>query len=107
MKDVNIKNLAVLSERRAGLRPANTLFNYYVGKVDALNRAKISKEKIAKELNVSARTVSNWLHVLSAVNVLKYKYSGTMHLNPEIYFEGTKENFENALETFKRFKSDI
>lgn len=107
MKDVKIKNLTVLTERRRGMRPANTLFNYYVGEVDALNCAKISKDKIATSLNVSARTVANWIRTLSDAGVIKYKYSGLTRLNPEIYFDGSMKNYKKALAEYQRFKADI
>lgn len=107
MKKMQIKKLDVLSERQPGLRPANTLFNVYVQKVDELNRAHVKKEKLANELNVTSRTVANWIRALVNVGAIKYKYSGEMRLNPDVYFDGATKNYKKALEEFKKFKSDI
>ena len=107
MKKIQIKNLDVLSERQPGLRPANTLFNVYVRKVDALNRAHVKKDKLANELNVTPRTVANWIRALANVGTIKYKYSGDVRLNPDVYFDGAVKDYKKALEEYASFKSDI
>ena len=107
MEEIRIKNLNVLNERRRGLRPATSLFYYYQDHADELNRVKIQKSELAAELNVSERTVSNWVRALANVGLIKYKYSGSARLNPEFWFVGSQENYKKALEEYKRFKSDI
>ena len=104
---IQIKNLDILKERRRGLRSALALFYVYVEKVDALNRATISKDVLAAELHVSARTVKNWAKALTDVGAIKYKYSGSARLNPDIYFNGTKENYIKAQEEYKLFRGDL
>ena len=107
MEQIYIKNFNVLKERQRWLRPATLLYYYYQEHVDELNCAKIQKSELASELNVSERTITNWVHALSKAGLIKYKYSGSVRLNPDFYFVGTKDNLEKALEEFKRFKSDI
>ena len=106
-KTIKIKKLDVLNERRRGLRPATSLFNYYQDHTDELNRVKIQKIELAAVLNVSERTISNWVRALASVGLIKYKYSGAARLNPEFWFVGSQTNYEKALEEYKRFKSDI
>ena len=107
MDIVKNKDISVLNERRRGIRPAKSLFYFYVDNVDALNRATFSKEKLGAELNVSARTVANYILALANAGVIKYKYSGSMRLNPKNYFEGTQENYEKALLEYATYKSDV
>ena len=106
-EELKINNVEILYERRKGLRSALSLFYYYKEHVDELNRIEMPKNNVANVLKVCDRTVKNWVKVLSRAGIIKYKYSGSVRLNPEICFSGTKENFEKALLEFKRFKSDI
>ena len=104
---IYVNNTEILNERRKGLRPAVALFHYLTARADALGVVNATKEDLAKALNVCPRTVKNWLYALKNANVLKYKYSGKIQLNPDIYFSGTDEQRKIALETYKAFKSDI
>ncbi len=107
MKTVLIKNLDVMNERKPCLRPATSLFNYYRDNVDALNRIEAPKDVLAQKLNVSRRTLSNWIHALVNSGVIKYKYSGSARLNPNIYFNGLKKDYDKAVIEFDRFHSDL
>jgi len=107
MEEIRIKNVDVLNEKRRGLRPASRLYYYYVDHVDKLNRAEIKKEKLAAALNVSPRSVSNWVRALANAGLIKYKYSGSARLNPKNYFFGTETNYIAALEEYERFRSDV
>lgn len=104
---IYIKNTSVLNERRRNLRSATSLFNLYQERVDNLNCVKISKDALAEELNVTSRTVANWLRALSDAGVIKYKYSGSARLNPKIYFSGSEENYIKALSEYERFHGDL
>ncbi len=104
---IYVNNTEILHERRRGLRPAVTLFYYLKDKIDAQNVVNTSKEELARALNVCPRTLKNWLYSLRQINVIKYKYSGKIQINPDIYFSGSEEQRKAALETFRAFKSDI
>lgn len=107
MEEIKIKNVDVLNERRRALRPASRLYYYYVDQKDELNRINIKKETLASALNVSPRTVSNWVRALADAGLIKYKYSGSARLNPKNYFFGTETNYIAALEEYERFRSDV
>ena len=104
---VYINKTELLNERRKALRPATSLFNYYRDHVDALNRIQNTKNELAERLRVSRRTISNWTRALHDAGVIKFKYSGSARLNPEVYFSGSEENYIKALEEYKNFKSDL
>lgn len=106
MKTVHNKNLEILNERRR-LRTAAPLLNYYIDNVDAFNAGKFNKDDLARHFNVTARTVSNWVHALAEAHVIKYKYSGLTRLNPKIYFKGTQEDYDRALADYATFRGDI
>ena len=100
-------NLRFASERKKGLRAGMPLFHYLATKVDTKNRLKTQKRRLAEEFNVSPRTVGNWLKVLADVGAIKYKYSGSLRLNPNFYHFGTEEEKQKATEEYKLFRSDI
>lgn len=102
-----INDLSILADRLPEIRPAMVLLNIYVQKADAQNRIDIPKRILAKVLNVTPHTISNWLRKLSNAGAIKYKYSGSARLNPNFYFYGTQENFDLAEKEWKEFKSDI
>lgn len=107
MNDVNVRNLTIFSERRRNLRPALLLWNLFINIADDVGLIKAKKTDLAASLNVSERTVANWIHALVSVGSIKYKYSGKTLLNPNIYFSGSKKNYKKALQEWKTFKSDI
>lgn len=102
-----INDLSILADRLPYIRPAMVLLNIYIQKVDAQNRADVPKTVLAKVLNVSAHTISNWLRKLSKAGAIKYKYSGSVRLNPNFYFYGTQDEFDEAEKEWKAFKSDM
>ena len=107
MEEIRIKSLDVLNEKQKLLRPASRLYYYYVDHADKLNRVSIKKETLAQALNVSPRTVSNWVRALADAGLIKYKYSGSARLNPKNYFIGTANDYNAALEEYSRFRSDV
>ncbi|MBQ9781897.1 MAG: replication/maintenance protein RepL [Clostridia bacterium] len=106
MKTVYNKNLEILNERRR-LRSAATLLNYYIDNVDAWNAGKFTKDDLARKFNVTSRTVANWIYALVEAQVIKYKYSGATRLNPKIYYDGTRENYEKASSEYDAFRGDV
>lgn len=106
MENVKIKKLDVLNSSRA-LRGAAVLVNYYIDNVDALNFIKMSKNNLSIHFNVAPRTVANWIYALVEAQVIKYKYSGATRLNPKIYYDGTRENYEKASSEYDAFRSDV
>lgn len=107
MNHVSINKIDVLNERRKGLRPATSLFNFYRDNVDALNRISKTKDELAARLRVSRRTISNWTRALCEVGVIKFKYSGSARLNPQVYFSGSEEDFKKAILEYETFRSDL
>ena len=105
--EIKINNVDIIYSNRKGLRVAVSLFMYYKDHVDELNCIQLPKGDLATILEAHERTIKNWVKALSDAGIIKYKYSGTVRLNPEIYFTGTKENYEKALLEYERFKSDI
>ena len=104
---VYVNKSEILSEKKKGLRPAVPVFYYLRERVDVNGIVKVSKETIAKELDVCPRTVKNWLYALRRADVLKFKFSGKIMINPEVYFFGEDEQQKNALKLYSEFKSDI
>lgn len=107
MHEIEINKFEKLNENRVKLRFATPLYNIYINEVDALNRIRLPKPELAKRLNVTKRTVGNWLHALHGAGIIKYKYSGVARLNPKIYFSGTKEDYIKAIDEYERFKGDL
>lgn len=104
---IEIKNFETLNERRRGLRPAVALFYYLTERCDSFNRIKRNKSQIAGDMNVSPRTVANWLHSLANIGAIKYKYSGSTRLNPKFYYVGNSDGYACAIKEYELFKSDI
>lgn len=104
---VNINDVSVLTQRRQGLRAAVSLFYYYKDHMDELNSVKIPKAELAAVFGVEKRTVKNWVKALSDVGAIKYKYSGSVRLNPKICFSGSQENFNKAVIEYDRFNGDL
>ena len=87
------------------MRKTFPLFCHLTETVDDLNRLTIRRETVARKFHVTSRTVRNWIHVLAQNDVLKFKYSGTARLNPDIYYAGG--NVTKAKEDYASFRGDI
>lgn len=105
--EVKKRDFKKLQDGKRSIRSASALLHYYIDNVDALNRAHVCKDKIAEDLNVSRRTVTSWIRLLVDEEIIKFKYSGSVRLNPEIWFEGSEEEFEKASAEFLSFRGDI
>lgn len=105
--EIYIYDLSILSDSLVSLGKAMTLLNIYFQKRDVLNRIDVSKSTLVKVLEVSPHTVSNWLRKLVRAGAIKYKYSGSTRLNPNLYFRGTLEEFEQAQEEWNNFRGEM
>lgn len=97
----------IISSKKKRLRPAGTLFYYYMEETDKLGRITAQKSNLARIFDVNERTVANWLYALRNENLIKYKYSGKTMLNPDMYFFGSDADYEQAKNEYAQFKSDI
>ena len=66
-----------------------------------------AKAQLSKALKVTPQTVGNYIHRFVAAGMLKYKYSGRARINPEFFHVGKENEFNDAIELYKSFKSDI
>ena len=96
---------AFLSRER-GVRAARVLFDYYVDAVDCRGYVRRSKAELADALNVSARTVANYIYTLRALDLIKRKYDGRTLLNPDFYFTGSATELDTVKKDYAGFKSD-
>ncbi|MBQ3115472.1 MAG: replication/maintenance protein RepL [Clostridia bacterium] len=100
---MTIKNYSIFEDKH--VRKTFPLFCHLVETVDEHNRLIIRREAVARKFHVTSRTISNWIHVLARNDVLKFKYSGTARLNPDIYYSGG--NVTKAKEDYASFRGDI
>ncbi len=75
--------------------------------VDKNGRTKIKKNVIGKYLNVSPQTVGKYLKAFVDCEMIKYKYSGELIINPDFYYVGAVENLSSVREQYQNFKSDM
>lgn len=107
MGQVNVYDISPFAPSLRSLGPAMVLLNVYMQKKDNLNRVQASKYDVAKALDVSPRTVANWIYKLVKAGLIKYKYSGSARLNPNFAFDGLESDFEKAKIEWESFKSDV
>lgn len=92
--------------RKRGVKPARALFDI-LSENATCGRLKIKKDVLARALEVSERTVGNYIKTLSSLDLLKRKYSGETFLNPTFYYVGAEEELEHTKKQYSDFKSDI
>lgn len=92
--------------RENGVRSARVLFDYLADAVNPRGYVRRRKDEIAADLNVSPRTVANYIYTLCALNIIKRKYDGQTFVNPDYYFTGDAEEFNAAKKEYADFKSD-
>ena len=107
MGQINVYDISPFAPSLRSLGPATVLLTVYMQKKDNLNRVQASKYDVAKALDVSPRTVANWIYKLVKAGLIKYKYSGSARLNPNFAFEGSFADFEQAKKEWESFKSDV
>lgn len=96
-----INDLSVVTEYLVDIRSAIVLLDIFKQKADALNQVFLSKKLLAKLLNVSSHTVSNWLRKLSKAGAIRYKNTEIIIVNPFLYFYGTEEDFIKAKQEYE------
>ncbi len=68
---------------------------------------KKRKAELADVLQVTSQTVGKKLSQFVNTNILKYKYSGLMMINPEFCYKGVEEQKADVLRQYQLFKSDM
>lgn len=96
----------VFLSRERGVRAARVLFDYYADAVDSRGYVRRRKDEIAAALNVSSRTVANYIYTLCALDLIKRKFDGRTVLNPDYYFTGDAAELEKAKKDYAGFTSD-
>lgn len=96
----------VFLRRINGVRSARVLFDYYIDRVDLRGTVRLTKDQIAAELNVSARTVANYIYTLCALDLIRRKYDGRTILNPAYYFAGDVAELDEIKREYADFRSD-
>lgn len=126
MKDEKIvKNceISAFDGRLSRFRSAMTLLCLLteLEKIDAYSSAKnvvkVYRSELAEALKengktVSDRTIKGWLLLLALNGAIKYKYQGTgqpnaIFISPAFYFNGSAEEYEDALTRWATFRSDV
>lgn len=79
------------------------LFSLYLC-ADARGRIELSKDSLARCLEVSRQTIGKYLGVFCNAEILKYKYSGKGMFNPKFYLNVVPEDV--SIE-YDKFKSDL
>ena len=92
--------------REHGVRAARVLFDYYVERADSHGYLSRRKGEIATDLNVSERTVANYVYTLISMNLIKRKFNGNTVLNPDFFYSGDSAELEKVKKVFTDFKSD-
>lgn len=107
MEQVHIYDISVFENSLTYIKSAMLLLNMYYQKKDKLNRIKASKAEISAAIGVSYGSIGNWIRKLCKAGAIKYKYSGETRLNPKFAFDGTAEEYRQAIQEWQNFRSDI
>lgn len=104
---IHVYDLTSFGERLGEIKRALLLLDLLVQIKDKFNRAQVSKRALAAALGYNYRTISLHMEILAKNGAIKYRYSGSVRLNPFFSFDGTPENYQRALEEWFSFRSDI
>ena len=99
-----IKNMVKMLEaiEGKGLKKV-TVLKYILNNIRLMDNTLIKTQRqIAKECNVSLKTVNETLNALSDKGILK-KRSGVYMLSPDIFYRGDERRKAGLLETYKLF----
>lgn len=96
----NIKNFKKLNSE------TKTLFCLILTS-NNLGEINVRKPQLAEYLGISRQTVGKHLKTFSECNMIKFKHSGKMRLNPDFYFKGQPYELEKAQRLYAEFKSDV
>lgn len=83
------------------------LFLTLLSMSDELGGIRTNKSALGAYLHKSRETVGAHINKLAKCNIIKYKYSGLCRINPDFYFAGPKERFEEAKNLYTAFNSDV
>lgn len=88
------------------MRPTVALLSYVKKNADG-NRLNVRKGALERAFGKKRRTINGWIRTLCIEGVIKYKTSGQIFINPEMFFEGSEEDFIKIKSDFGAFRSDI
>lgn len=86
---------------------AMILLNLLIAMSNERNVVHVKKEDVASALNKSVRTVTSWIFVLCGAGAIKYKYKGEYMLNPNFYFKGSADVFEETKVEWTSYRCDV
>ena len=96
----------VFLTRKNGVKAAKALYDYYIDLPQNPPVFVKSKALLAQELNVSARTIANYIITLKELGLIKRKYDGKTVLNPDYFFSGSSEALKEQKRIYADFTSD-
>ena len=108
-----VHDVAFVGKRFKNVMKASSLILLYQTLCDENNDISATKNQIIEiyekifDVKLSRRTLSDWIKSLAENGVIKFKYSGSARLNPFFYYNGQESNYDNVLNQYKNFKSDI
>ncbi len=100
---MNITALSNFKSLNLGVKVLLTLFSL----ADENGRIRTNKDALARYFKVDRRTVGNHINALAHANIIKFKYSGQVFINPAFYYVGAPHRRELVVEEYKNFKSDV
>lgn len=106
MNTVSNNKLEIFERQERGLRPTVALLSYVKKNADG-NRLNVRKGALERAFGKKRRTINGWIRTLCIEGVIKYKTSGQIFINPEMFFEGTEDDFNKIKSDFSAFRSDI
>jgi len=78
------------------------VLEYLLARMDNENKIVATHRKIAEELNISTKTVSDTISMLQKENVLKRLQNGVYQLNPKIVFFGDNKRQDYLLIEYEK-----
>ncbi len=104
---IHVYDLTSFGERLGEIKRALLLLDLLVQIKDKFNRAHVRKQALAAALGYNYRTISLHMEILAKNGAIKYRYSGSVRLNPFFSFDGTAADYDEAVREWFAFSSDI
>lgn len=82
------------------------VLNYLLENMDRQNQVISTQRKIAKDTNISIKTISRTIKALKESNVITQVQSGVYRLNPNIVFKGYNKSRLNVLYKYNTEKNE-
>ncbi len=70
-------------------------------------RTNINKKKFAEYLHITPQSAGIYLRELVQANVIKYKYSGDIAINPDFFYTGENKDLNDVRQNYIKFKSNM